>query len=71
VSQLKRLTRASGIPEIFATKAQRHKGFFVILSWCLGAFVAKRKKFATKSTKFTIKKLKPCRGKIFGLSRTY
>jgi len=31
-------------PTVFATKAQRHEGFyFVILSWCLGTFVATKK----------------------------
>jgi hypothetical protein len=35
-----------------ATKAQRLQGFyFVILSWCLGAFVAKIKKFCEPNEK--------------------
>jgi hypothetical protein len=45
-------------PKILVTESQRHKDFyFVILSQSLGAFVAKRKKFATKNTKFTAKEL--------------
>jgi len=39
-------------PKIFATKAQRHQGFyFVILSSCLGALVAEWKKFCHKKHK--------------------
>ena len=64
------LTRTSRNQEIFATKAQRHEGFyFVILSLRGRAPLGRRlsvlvpwwreeKSFATKSTKFTIKKLK-------------
>ena len=52
------LTRTSRKQEIFATKAQRHEGFFLLFS--LSALVSlwrAEKRFATKSTKFTTKEL--------------
>ncbi len=44
------LTRTSRNQEIFATKAQRHEGFyFVILSLSLGVLVARRKIYPQKA----------------------